>query len=224
MSEDDSGSGEAIMDVRATHVASWSWAAVLVGILAQATAAQPPDAATGPPGGPVCQRRGRLHRMFHHGAHTLEDTFVGYPDAFVEPPMGSYIRRQFTVQVSKADPHRFTLYHSDFLPGTDRFSPIGASRFNRMFARLPAWSGPIFVEWQPDRPALAEARRQAVLATLERAGHPVPGDRVVIGPSPYPGALGVEAAGNFGNLIGRSQAAAVSWPLSPAVSANLGVR
>jgi hypothetical protein len=186
-------------------------------------AAQPP-AAAGPPGVAACARRGRLHRMFHHTAHTLDDTFIGYPDAFIEPPLGTYIRRQFVVQVAKADPHRGTLYQSDFLPGTDRFSPIGASRFNLMLARLPAWSGPILIEWSPDQPALAEARRRAVLATLDRAGQPVPGDRVVIGPSPYPGALGVETAGNYGNLIGRSQAAAVSFPLSPAVSANLGVR
>jgi hypothetical protein len=165
-----------------------------------------------------------LHRLFHHTAHTLEDKFIGYPDAFIEPPLGTYINRQFAVQVAKADPHRGTLYHSDFLPGTDRFSPIGASRLNLMMARLPVWSGPLLIEWSPDQPALAEARRQAVLATLEKAGHPLLGDRVVIGPSPYPGALGVEAAGNYGNLIGRSQAAAVSFPLSPAESAALGVR
>ncbi len=74
------------------------------------------------------------------------------------------------MQVAKADPHRFTLYGTDFLPGTDRFSPIGASRFNLMFARLPDWSGPILVEWTPDQPDLAQARRQAVLDTLTSGG------------------------------------------------------
>src|SRR5579883_586616 len=212
------------MIVRASQAARWCGAVVVVGILAQETAAQPPDAATGPPGAPVCQRRGRLHRMFHHTAHALDDTFIGYPDTFIEPPLGAYIRRQFAVEVSKADPHRFTLYHSDFLPGTDRFSPNGASRFNLMFARLPTSTGPILIEWQPARPALAEARRKAVLATLERAGHPVPDDRVVIGPSPYPGAMGIEAAGHDGNVIASSQAAGVTLPLTPAVSANQGVR
>ena len=133
--------------------------------------------------------------MFHHAAHTLQDKFIGYPRAFIEPPLGSYVNRQFAIQVSKADTHRFTLYRTDFLPGTDQFSPIGASRFNLMYGRLPAWPGPIFVEWTPDQPELAEARRQAILETLAAAGSPMPAERVVIGPSPYPGAMGTEAAG-----------------------------
>ena len=99
-----------------------------------------------------------------------------------------------------------------------KFSPIGASRFNLMFGRLPGCSGPIIVEWSPDRPALAQARREAVLATLERAGRPIPADRVVIGPSPYPGGIGVEAVGHYGNIITRSQAAAQTFPLPPAES------
>jgi hypothetical protein len=162
--------------------------------------------------------------MFHHTAHTLEDKFIGYPDTFIEPPLGYYVNQQLAVQVAKADPHRFTLYRSDFLPGTDRFSPIGASRFNLLVPRLASGSLPIIIEWTPDQPALAQARRQAVLATLERVGRPFPGERVVIGPSPYPGAMGVEAVGHAGNLIARSQAAAVSFPLTPTESASLGVR
>src|SRR5262245_21387504 len=118
------------MDVRATRGASWFGAVVLAGMMVPGAADQPPDTAAGPPGVSVCHRRGRLHRMFHHTAHTLEDKFIGDPDAFIEPPLGAYVKRQFAVQVAKADPHRSTLYHSDFLPGTDRFSPIGASRFN----------------------------------------------------------------------------------------------
>src|SRR5947207_11994213 len=115
---------------RRIPIAGWPWAVVVTGLIAHGVSAQPPDPAAGPPGPSTCNRPGRLHRMFHHTAHTLDDKFIGYPDAFIEPPLGSYVRRQFAVQVAKADPHRFTLYHSDFLPGTDRFSPIGASRFN----------------------------------------------------------------------------------------------
>ena len=64
-------------------------------------AAQPPA----PPGSPstevVCNRRGRLHRMFHHTAHALENDVLGHPDAFIEPPLGYYINRQFAVQVAE---------------------------------------------------------------------------------------------------------------------------
>ena len=168
--------------------------------------------------------RGRVHRMFHHAAHTVQDKFVGYPDTFIEPPLGYYVNEQFAVQVGKANTHRFTFYRSDFLPGTTSFSPAGASRFNVMFARIPVWMGPITVEWTPDQPALAEARRRAVLETLERAGQPLLADRVVIGPSPYPGAMGTEAANNIGNTIGRSQAAATSFALPPTETATAGVR
>ena len=86
---------------------------------------------------------------------------IGYPENFVEPPLGHYVNEQFTVQVAKADPHRFTLYRSDFLPGTSQFSPIGASRFNIMATRMPGWLGPITIEWTPDQPELAQrgARR-----------------------------------------------------------------
>ena len=176
-----------------------------------------------PGGSPVCNRRGRVHRMFHHAAHTVQDKFVGYPDTFIEPPLGYYVNEQLAVQVGKANTHRFTFYRSDFLPGTTSFSPSGASRFNVMFARIPAWMGPINVEWTPEQPALAEQRRQAVLETLQRAGQPILADRVVIGPSPYPGAMGTEAANNFGNTIGRSQAAATSFALPPTETAATGV-
>jgi hypothetical protein len=200
----------------------WRWAVMLAAVMPGGARAQAPDALPGP--APVCTRRGALHRMFHHTAHTLEDKFIGYPETFIEPPLGSYINRQFAVQVAKADRHRFTVYRSDFLPGTDLFSPMGASRFNLMFARLPAWMGPLVVEWTPDQPALAQARRRAVIATLEQAGQPILADRVVIGPSPYPGGMGVDAANNFAVTTVRSQMAGQQFPLSPTESASIGVR
>jgi hypothetical protein len=168
-------------------------------------------------------RGGPLHRLLHHSAHTLQDKFVGYPDAFIEPPLGYYVSEQFSVQVAKADPHRFTLYQSDFLPGTAFLSPSGASRFNIMLARLPSWPGPISVEWTPDQPELARWRRQAILDILRQAGRPVLAQRVLIAPSPYPGALGTEAANNYSNEIVRSQGAAQAFPLTPIETAATGV-
>jgi hypothetical protein len=192
---------------------------VLTAVPAFAQTMAEPDA---PP--PVCNRSGRLHRLFHHSAHTFQDKFVGYPDTFREPPLGYYVNEQFAVQAAKANTHRFTLYRSDFLPGTNLFSPSGASRFNVMATRIPGWMGPITVEWTPEQPALAEQRRQALIETMQRAGQPILADRVVIAPSPYPGAMGVEAANNYGNLIQRSQAAAPFFPLPPTETASAGVR
>ena len=108
------------------------WSLVLVvGPAASQSLAQTSNDA-GPPQPPPCPRRGRIHRMFHHVAHTVQDKFVGYPDTFVEPPLGYYVNEQLSVQVAKANTHRFTFYRSDFLPGTIQFSPRGASRFNVM--------------------------------------------------------------------------------------------
>jgi hypothetical protein len=161
--------------------------------------------------------------MFHHVTHTVQDKFVGYPDTFIEPPLGFYVNEQLGVQVAKANTHRFTLYRSDFLPGTAAFSPNGASRFNIMAARIPSWPGPILVEWTPDQPELAEKRRAAILDTMQNAGMPLVAQRVVIGPSPYPGAMGVEAVNHSGNTILRSGAAAPMFPLPPMETAATGV-
>ena len=194
-------------------VLAWSTGVVIVGLAGCRAFGQSP--ASSKPSGPVCNRPGALHRMWHHASHAVHDRFIGDPDTFREPPLGSYIREQFAMQASKADQHRFMLYQSDFLPGENRFSPTGASRFNLMYGRMPGWIGPITVEWTPDEPALAESRRQAVLATMARAGRPLPAERVVIGPSFYPGEMGVEAANNQGNIFFRSQSAAIRYSVSP---------
>ena len=76
-----------------------------------------------------------------------------------------------------------------------------------MFSRISAAPDPVIVEWTPDEPGLAQARRRAVLATFQRAGRSMPAERVVIGPSPYPGAMGLEAGNNFGNVVTRTQQA-----------------
>jgi hypothetical protein len=196
-------------------------AIALAVVTASPLAAQTPLDTASPP--PVCNRRGRIHRLFHHSARTLQDKFVGYPDTFIEPPLGFYVNEQLGVQVAKANTHRFTFYRSDFLPGTSVFSPAGASRFNIMSTRIPGWIGPITVEWTPDEPALAEQRRQAVLETMQKVGRPLLADRVVIGPSPYPGARGVDAVNNNGNSILRNQAAGAVFPLTPTETAATGV-
>ncbi len=186
--------------------------------------APPAAAADSAAPAPPCERRGPIHRLIHHTAHTLEDKFIGYPNAFIEPPLGFYAAEQLTVQVGKADSHRFMLYRTDFLPGTNVLSPIGASRFNIMLKRVCGWPGPVTIEWTPDQPAVAEVRRQAVLAMLQQTGQPIIPERVVVGPSPYPGGLGVEPANFYNNMTIRSQLASPAFALPPIESASSGVR
>ncbi len=119
---------------------------------------------------------------------------------------------------AKADHHRFMLYRSDFLPGTNLLSPSGATRFNLMASRLPGWPGPVVIEWSPDEPGLAESRRAAVVATLLNAGLPVIPERVVIGPSPYPGTLGDDAGNYYTVMITRDRAAPANYPTNSRIS------
>jgi hypothetical protein len=91
-----------------------------------------------------------------------------------------------------------------------------------MACRVRGWPGPILIEWSPDTPGLAEARRQAVLALLQNAGAPVIPERVVIGPPIYPGMLGTDAANNYNIMIVRDQAAPANYSLPPTQSGTFG--
>ena len=129
-------------------------------------------------------------------------------------------RENFSLMRAKADPHRFTLYRSDFLDGSDRLSPTGAARFNLMAMRLPGWLGPVVVEWSPDEPGLAEARRTAVVAALQGAGLPVVPERVVVGPSVYPGGMGEDAVNYHNIMISRDRGAPAGYTLTPTSSSG----
>ena len=211
------------MDTKVTRIVWLGNAAAILLVVTSARAVQAQTPVDPGAPAPTCTRRGRIHRLFHHSAHTLQDKFVGYPDTFIEPPLGFYVNEQLGVQVAKANTHRFTFYRSDFLPGTSLFSPAGASRYNIMSTRIPGWMGPITVEWTPEEPALAEQRRHAVLETMQKSGMPILADRVVVGPSPYPGARGVDAVNLNGNTIMRNQAAGTVFPLTPTETAATGV-
>lgn len=194
-----------------------------MGLLAATLWAQPPVPIppTGPgPVGPAGFAP-RTKRQIRHQA--WRDTFIGRPADFVEPPLGSYVQGNFSLMRAKADPHRFTLYRSDFLDGTDRLSPIGAGRFNLMAARLSGWLGPVVIEWSPDEPGLAESRRAAVVAALQGAGLPVIPERVVIGPSVYPGGLGEDAVNYHNVMISRDQRAPTSFTTSPTSTSGFGM-
>jgi hypothetical protein len=150
------------------------------------------------------------------------DHYIGRHDMFYEPPPGYYVRQAFGMMKAKADPHRFMLYRTDFLPGTNRLSPSGAMRFNLMATRLPGWLGPVMIEGLPDQPGLAEARREAVLATLASLGQPVIPERVLIGPTLYPGTLGTDGGNYYNVMITRDVSAPSSYSLPPVSNSTFG--
>ncbi len=182
------------------------------------------DPAPPPPAGVSCEQDGvgPVRRALRHAGRALQDGLIGYPQEFYEPPLGSYVNGSFRTMKAKADPHRFTLYKTDFLVGESRFSPTGATRFNLMASRLAAWPGPVAIEWSPDQPGLAESRRAAVVAALQRARLPVTPDRVVIAPSPFPGGLGADAVINYNVMIQRDGGAPAAYTLTPTSASGFG--
>lgn len=182
-----------------------------------------PNPAAGPQpelGRPFSLEGGPIHRAFRHTSRALHDYMIGYPEYFSEPPLGGLTYEMFHIQASKADGHQFMLYRSDFVDGTTQLSPGGAQRLTQMSRRLPGWLGPVVVEWSPDRPGLAESRRDAVVALLEQAGLPVVPERVVVGPSPYNGMIGADAAFSYDSMLLRDRNAGISYPVPPLPAAT----
>jgi len=199
------------------------------GLLAATTWAQPPaePAAPATQPGPVVtyvapERNRPIRNAFRHAGHALQDGLVGYPKYFNEPPPGYFINQQYKKMSANANPHRFTIYRSDFLPGTDQFSPVGAGRFNLMASRLAAWQGAVMIEWSPDEPGLAEARRTAVIAILQRARLPITPERVVITATQFPGGLGADSDAYYKTMIMRDQRAGSSYTTSPTSASGFG--
>jgi hypothetical protein len=201
----------------------WSVCGLASGVLAVSVSAQTPVPPTGPATA-TCDQCGRpapLQRGLQHTFHVLQDNMIGYPAEFVEPPLGFFVNEQRAVMRAKADPHRFTLYRTDFLEGTNRLSPVGASRFNLMATRIASWPGPVIIEWSPEKPEVAESRRQAVIALLQTTGVSLVPERVVIGPSPYPGLLGTNASNNYDIMISRDKQVPTSYLPTRATPATM---
>ncbi|CAN5910425.1 hypothetical protein BH23PLA1_BH23PLA1_44870 [soil metagenome] len=151
----------------------------------------------------------------HHVGRVLKDNLIGYPEYFIRPPLGGSLTQNFGTMKARADMHSFILYRSDFIAETGELSPTGASRLNRMIGKLPLWAGPIVIERVPDRPGLAERRREGLLTSLGHAGQYVDPGRVLVGGSPYDGLYGDMANSNFDAALFRHQAATIALPLPP---------
>lgn len=199
---------------------AWGLTALIAGLLLGnlAHAQGPPPL---PPREPVWTG-GPLRRAARHTGWTIHDHLVGYPVYFNVPPLGTSLYANMGTMARKGDLHTFTLYRSDFLSGTATLSPGGARRLSFLASRLPHWAGPVVVEWTPQQPGLDLARREMVATLLRNAQLPVTTERLVVGPSPYPGLLGVDSANNYDTLITRDLAAPRAYSLSPTATSSFG--
>ena len=211
------------MDKTAVRFARWSWIAAMTVLAPASVRAQTPvDTADAPP---VCNRRGRVHRMFHHTAHTVQDKIGRLSRQFHRA--AARLLHQRTIRASRSPrPTRTALRSTIAISCRERLRSRRPEHHDTTSWQIgcPAGRGRILIEWTPEQPELAEARRLAVVDTLQRAGQPALAERVVIGPSPYPGARGVEAANNYTNTVLRSQMAGQGFALPPTESASMGVR
>ena len=196
-------------------------AAPLVAPPAPAAFTPPPEALAPSPPMHVHQQ-GPIVRAIDHASYTIHDRMVGEPWRFNVPPLGLSSNTNFAAQAAGAEPHRYTLYRSDFYAGTEHLTPNGQRRLGRMFRRPDCWPGPVLVEPDPGRPGLAEARREAVLGILAGGGVLVDPNRVVIAPSPYLGERGDIGALNNQIMLDRSLAAPEAFSLPPLPTADFG--
>ena len=165
---------------------------------------------------------GIFGRAVHHVGFTIHDQLIGYPQYFAEPPMGAYVYEASSLQRSRADAHQFYLYRTDFIDGENNLSPYGAQKLSLMTTRLSCWPGPVVIEWVPEEPALAYARRTLISNLLTSARVPITADRIVVGPSPYPGLPGFDAQPIYNNLISRDTRASNGFQTPPSISTGGG--
>jgi hypothetical protein len=132
-----------------------------------------PCAAPGPGG------RWQQWRTEHH-AHAQANMW-GYPEEFDAPPLGASVYANCRGMVANGEAAGMVLYRYDFLCDAAKLNMHGYDRLARMAAYQAEHHQPIVIERTPELPALAEARRAAVLSALARHGHVVSPDLVIIG-------------------------------------------
>jgi hypothetical protein len=97
------------------------------------------------------------------------------------------------------------LYHYDFIGNTAALNTHGQDHVAKIGALLAHNGFPVIVERTPLNPALAEARRLAVLNQFGREGITLPPGRVVIGAPIANGLRGAEAEIIYQNLLSQTR-------------------
>jgi hypothetical protein len=109
-------------------------------------------------------------------------------------------------EVANGTAVRMTLYHYDFVDGSNELNLHGRDQLAKIAALLPHNFFPIVIERTPEAPTLAEGRRLAILNELAHGPFSIPPERVVIGPSLGDDLRGVEAEIMNFNLMAQDRA------------------
>ncbi|MCI0457427.1 MAG: hypothetical protein L0Z62_10700 [Gemmataceae bacterium] len=135
----------------------------------------------------------------------LRRWFIGYPQEFEAPELGWSVQMHYERHVANGEAARMVLYHYDFVDCSPALNLRGRDRLAQLAPLLTHNPFPIVIERTPWDPALAEARRLAVLSELGAAPFAVPPERVVIGLPAANGLRGVEAEVINGNLMRQTR-------------------
>jgi hypothetical protein len=145
----------------------------------------------------------------------------GYPAEFQAPPLGATVHAHFRTMVANGEAAAMVLYNCDFVDGRDVLNQHGRDRLTRIAAAMCANEFPLIIERTPEVPALADARRAAVLNVLAMNNIPVPPERVVIGPRIAYGLAGREAELLYGQQLQSLRIQGTPIPATGVVSPGL---
>lgn len=134
-------------------------------------------------------REGPLRRWRRRQKARWQDKLWGYPEEFVDAPLGVSVDANVQAQRANGRAARMILRQYDFIPGTDRLKPQGKIQVAKIAAWLPTNGFAVLVEPSGKGPKLDEARRQAVVREFTSELVSIPSERVIVA---RPGGHGLE--------------------------------
>lgn len=148
-----------------------------------------------------CTHRGMFAK--NRCKRRLQDLFLGFPEEFDRPPLGTLMHAANQVQVVNAQAAALVLYQYDFEPNRPGLNLRGRDKVGAIAAMLPTNFHAVIVE-QSGQPTLDDQRRLVILAALNSGPFPVPSQRVVIGPAIARGMSGEEAEFIHAGMLDRT--------------------
>ncbi len=139
---------------------------------------------------------------------------LGYPEEFTPRPLGSAVHDHARVMVANGAAGRLALFDYDFVQGSHQLTTRGRDQLAKVAAQLAVSPYPLVIERTPGAPALAEARRNAVLNELAANRNPVDPSRVLVGLPVPTGMSGVEAQVISANQLNRTQQYGPTVPIN----------
>jgi hypothetical protein len=141
------------------------------------------------------------------GGHRFYDYFhvdncSDIPQGAIPLPIGTFTNQYFDRMAAKAESDDFVIYYNEWVDHQAVLGPYGRAHLDRIIARLPGVPFPVFVQPEPDQPALNGIRQQTIVEAVAAAGIPNAARRVLSGRGSAEGLYGEEAEKIYPQLVG----------------------